>query len=165
MTVRHPLAIFVIHARLFFMDIPLTWFDTTSKDGRAIPWSAWGPQSSRCFPQVLDMPFLSSVDYGFGVGGSRIMRVVVDRMHMTDFNPSAVARGIGKVVREPTTFPTSMYSFTQDVTTYLPYMEVVNNDRNFTGFLEDIILDEEKVVIFIQDYEDDQVMDVEIIDM
>ncbi|OJA18340.1 hypothetical protein AZE42_06207 [Rhizopogon vesiculosus] len=148
MTVRHPLAIFVIHARLFFMDIPLTWFDTTSKDGRAIPWSTWGPQSSRCFPQALDIPFLSAVGYRFGVGGSRVMRVVEHRMHMTDFNPSAVARGIGK-----------------DVTTYLPYVEVVNSDRNFAGLLEDIILDEEKVLIFIQNYDDCEVMDVEIIDL
>jgi hypothetical protein len=68
---------------------------------------------------------------------------------MTDFNPSAVARGIGKVVREPTTFPTSIYSFLQDVTTFLPYVEVVNNDRDFSS-LWDIILDEERVLIFTQ---------------
>jgi len=69
-------------------------------------------------------------------------------MYMTDFNPSAVARGIGKVVREPTTFPTSIYSFLQDVTTFLPYIEVVNNDRDFDSSLRDIILDEERVLIF-----------------
>ncbi|KAJ8595044.1 hypothetical protein M405DRAFT_807914, partial [Rhizopogon salebrosus TDB-379] len=67
---------------------------------------------------------------------------------MTDFNPSAVARGIGKVVREPTTIPASMYRFTQDVTTFLPYVEMVDNDRHFDSFLDRIIVDEERVSIF-----------------
>lgn len=43
-----------------------------------------------------------------------------------DFNPSAVARGIGKVVREATTY----HRFHRDamsVTTYLPYVEVVSS--------------------------------------
>jgi hypothetical protein len=67
---------------------------------------------------------------------------------MTDFNPSAVARGIGKVVRELTTFPETTYHFTQDVTTYLPYVEVINNDRPFDISLEGIVLDEEKILVF-----------------
>jgi len=54
-------------------------------------------------------------------------------MHMTDLSPSAVMCGIGKVVRELTTVPTrkSTYSFTEDVTAYLPYVEMVNNERDF----------------------------------
>ena len=139
-----PMSIFVISARLFCMDIPPTWFDRNSYDGLAVPWSSWGPQNSRCFLQHSNLPF--------GVGGSRIIRTVVDdgpwvRMHMTDFNPSAVARGIGKVVREPTTFPVSMSSFTEDVTTYLPYVEVVN-DRRFPRLIDRVILDEERVLMF-----------------
>jgi hypothetical protein len=56
-------------------------------------------------------------------------------MRMVDFNPSAEACGIGKVIWEPTTIPTRgpTHSFMEDVTTYLPYVEVLNNDRNFDG--------------------------------
>jgi hypothetical protein len=67
---------------------------------------------------------------------------------MADFNPSAVERGIGTVVRNPTTFPKSTYHFTEDVTTYLPYVEEVNNDRPIDGRLRHIVMDEERVLIF-----------------
>jgi hypothetical protein len=152
MTCR-PRSIFVIHAQLFFMDIPATWFNTTSEDRCDVPWSIWGPQNSRCFPLDLETrPLHDGIGSIFGVGGSRVIRLVDTRMHMADFNPSAVARGIGNVVRVPTTIPTRRppyrYSFTEDVTTYLPYVEVVNNDRDFDGSLWDIVLDDEKVLIF-----------------
>jgi hypothetical protein len=68
------------------------------------------------------------------------------QMHMTDFNPSAVARGVGKVVREPTIIP-SGNGFTQDVTTYLPCMEVIN-DYWYPFVLHGILVDEEEVLIF-----------------
>jgi hypothetical protein len=142
--VHSPKSIFVISARLFFMDLPPTWFDAASTHGVAVPWSSWGPQNSRCFLQKSS-PL-------FGVGGSRVIRPVLHdsslRMHMTDFNPSAVARGIGKVIQDPTTLLASRYGFTQDVTTHLPYVEVVNNDRDFDFSLRRIILDEEKILIF-----------------
>jgi hypothetical protein len=70
------------------------------------------------------------------------------RMHMTDFNPSAVARGVGKVVREPTLIP-SGNGFTQDVMTYLPYMEVVN-DYRYPFVLHGILVDEERILILTQ---------------
>ncbi|OJA17970.1 hypothetical protein AZE42_13375 [Rhizopogon vesiculosus] len=145
------------------MDIPPSWFDATSEDELAVPWSSWGPHNSRCFPLDSDYTPRAVI----GVGGSRVIQLVGTRMHMADFNPSVVARGVGKVVREPTTIPTgSMYSFTEDVTTYLPYVEVVNNDREFGSTLWDIILDEEKVLIFTREIvANGPVMDVEIIDM
>ncbi|KAG1753562.1 uncharacterized protein EDB91DRAFT_1242542 [Suillus paluster] len=85
---------------------------------------------------------------------------------MSDFNPSAVARGIGKVVREPKTFPASVYGFTQDVATYLPYVEM-RSYRDFDDSLEDIILDEESVLLFTRatTEENGRMLDVEIIDM
>ncbi|OAX40600.1 hypothetical protein K503DRAFT_597169 [Rhizopogon vinicolor AM-OR11-026] len=159
--VHSPKSIFVISARLFFMDLPPTWFDAASTHGVAIPWLSWGPQNSRCFLQKSS-PL-------FGVGGSRVIRPVLHdsslRMHMTDFNPSAVARGIGKVVQDPTTLLASRYGFTQDVTTYLPYVEVVNNDRDFDFSLRRIILDEEKILIFTLPHTTERAMDVEIIGM
>jgi hypothetical protein len=142
----YPWSIFVVSARLFFIDIPLTWFGANLEDGFDVPWSSWGPHNSRCFLLESDRPGASSE---FGVGGSRVIRVVNTRMHMANFNPSAVARGIGNVVREPTTIlKRSMDSFTEDVTTYLPYVEVVNNDRNFDHSLCCLKLDEEKIVLF-----------------
>jgi len=140
----YPRSIFVISARPFFMDIPSKWFDATSVYGLTIPWSSWGPQNSRCFLQSVDSRFSP-----FGVGGSRVVWSVIGqswRMNMTDFNPSAVARGVGKVVREPTTIPASMYGFTQDVTTYLPYTEAVDNHaRPFC--LYGVLVDEERILI------------------
>ncbi|KAG1752472.1 uncharacterized protein EDB91DRAFT_1077859 [Suillus paluster] len=92
--------IFVISARIFY--IPLAWFDATSKDGLSVPWSSWGPQNSR--------HFCGEGMRSLGVGGSRVIRAVPVagrndssfRLPMSDFNPSAMARGIGKVIREPT---------------------------------------------------------------
>ncbi|OAX31178.1 hypothetical protein K503DRAFT_870733 [Rhizopogon vinicolor AM-OR11-026] len=161
--ISRPWSIFVIRAQLFFMDIPPSWFDAASEDKLVVPWSSWGPHNSRYLPLDRDR----SSQAVSGVGGSRIMRLVGTRMHMADFNPSAVARGVGKIVREPTTIPTrSMNSFTEDVTTHLPYVEVVNNDREFDGTLWDVILDEEKVLIItLANVANEQAMGVEIIEM
>jgi hypothetical protein len=142
------LTIIVISARIFFMDIPPTWFDATSRDGQSVPWLSWGPQNSRCLPQEI---------LGYGVGGSRVIWALLVsgsssydplfQLHMTDFNPSAVARGIGKVVREPTILKTHDPIYMQDVTTYLPYVEVVN-DRIFNVRVCSIILNEESMLLF-----------------
>jgi hypothetical protein len=68
---------------------------------------------------------------------------------MMDFNPSAVARGIGKVVQERRTSSRHKNNCEQylPVTTYLPYVEVVNDHTlNFV----DVRLDEERVVMFLK---------------
>ncbi|KAG1734740.1 uncharacterized protein EDB91DRAFT_1250857 [Suillus paluster] len=130
---------YVISARLFFMDIPATWFDATSDVERVVPWLLWGPQNSRCFDS-------SRLDFQFGVGRTRVVRSVplqdLDEfwVHMNDFNPSAVARGIGKVVREPTV----PAGFREHVVTYLHYVEVVNL-RICPRFVR-ITLDEERLL-------------------
>jgi hypothetical protein len=65
---------------------------------------------------------------------------------MLDFNPSAVVRGIGNVVREPTTLPASESGFMEDVTTYLPYVDVINNDC-YISRIKRIVIDEERMLI------------------
>ncbi|KAG1748404.1 uncharacterized protein EDB91DRAFT_878106 [Suillus paluster] len=143
-----PSSVFVISARIFFMDIHPTWFDATSKDGRSIPWSSWGPQNSRYFPEeMLGREGLRSL----GMGGSRVIWAVpvagndsFSQFHVADFNPSAVARGMGNVVREPT-ISTGLKPDIQ-VTTYLPFVEVVRKCV-IHGSLWDIVLDEEGMVV------------------
>ncbi|KAG2139861.1 uncharacterized protein EDB93DRAFT_1106056 [Suillus bovinus] len=145
-----PSSIYIVSARIFFMDVPSTWFDATSEDGRSVKWSSWGPQNSRLVP---DERFDMQRRCFFGVGGSRVIWAspVAGRsdssfqLCMTDFNPSAVARGIGKVIREPTT----LLGLQPDmqVTTYLPFVEV-SHDRAFDAPLWDIKLDEETMVMF-----------------
>jgi hypothetical protein len=141
---------FIISARIFFMDTPPAWFDATSEDGRTVPWSSWGPQNSRGF---LEEPItITPSPFRLAVGGSRVIHAGIYHssviLRMYDFNPSAVARGIGEVVRKPTTFPSSIHGFKQDVTTCLPYVKVVNYDRRFTESFDSVVLDEEKVLIF-----------------
>ena len=140
----------IISARIFFMDIPSTWFDATSVDGRSVPWLLWGPQYSRSFPRKT---------LAFGIGGSRVIWAVpipnsktdkLFRLHMTDFNPITVARGIGKVFRGPTLFKSSRGSPT--VTTCLPYVEVVNQ-RIFKASVCKIVLNEDKLVVYTKKYE------------
>ncbi|KAG0693283.1 hypothetical protein DFH29DRAFT_406880 [Suillus ampliporus] len=147
-----PLSAFVISARIFFLDIPPAWFDATSEDRLSVPWSSWGPQNSRYFDEEM---LGRNGAPSFGVGGSRVIRAVPTagpndssfRLHMTDFNPSAVARGIGKVVREPTTL--SGHRPDMEVTTYLPFVEVVH-DHVFDVSLWNIILDEERMLLLTQ---------------
>ncbi|KAG1753560.1 uncharacterized protein EDB91DRAFT_1285771 [Suillus paluster] len=118
-------SMFVTSARLFFTDIPRTWFDATSENGRTVPWLSWGPQNFRYFP------------------GDTPPHVIIHRsgcIWPTSIPPPW--HGLGKVVREPMTFHASIYGFTQDVT-YLPYVEVVR-----TRDLDDIILDEDRVLLF-----------------
>ncbi|KAG0700326.1 hypothetical protein DFH29DRAFT_637304 [Suillus ampliporus] len=145
-----PSSAFIISARIFFIEIPPTWFDAASKDGLSVPWSSWGPQNSRYFPEeMLGREGLRSL----GMGGSRVVWATPvtgddsSQLHMADFNPSAVARGIGNVVREPTT-STGLQPDVQ-VTTYLPFVEVVR-ECIISGSLWDIVLDEEKMAILTQ---------------
>ncbi|KAG2141010.1 hypothetical protein DEU56DRAFT_911504 [Suillus clintonianus] len=147
-----PWSVFIISARIFFMDIPPTWFDVTSEDSHSVPWSSWGPQNSRFFPGKG----FSSEGLGFfGIGGSRVIWAYpvaygIDSMfhlHMTDFNPSVVACNIDNVSSKPTTSPLRYWSDVQ-VTTYLPYVEAIRDHVcRARGSLLNIVLDEEKIAI------------------
>ncbi|KAJ8588680.1 hypothetical protein M405DRAFT_882033 [Rhizopogon salebrosus TDB-379] len=93
--------------------------------------------------------------WGGTVGGSRVVFAVPAsgsvnpsfQLRMLDFNPSAMARGIGKVVRG-STFEGYQMDW-REVVASLPYVEVVNN-RVFGASIRDIILDEERMLIFSQ---------------
>ncbi|KAG1741854.1 uncharacterized protein EDB91DRAFT_317384 [Suillus paluster] len=95
----------ILHsARLLFMNIPPSQFN---KDGLTVPWISWGPQNSRYFRGTRIS----------GVGGSPVVWVdhrkdpdTHSSVHMMDFKPSTMARGIGKDM---------------PVATYLHYVEVV----------------------------------------
>ncbi|KAG2122584.1 hypothetical protein DEU56DRAFT_984030 [Suillus clintonianus] len=145
-----PWSVFIISARMFFTDIPPTWFDVTSEDGHSVPWSSWGPQNSRFFPGT---GFSGEGSGLFGVGGSRVIWVypvaygngTLFHLHMTDFNPSAVARSIDNVSSKPTTSSLRYRSDVQ-VTTYLPFVEMIR-DHVCRGSLLNIVLDEEKMAI------------------
>ena len=77
------------------------------------------------------------------------MQTVSCFMHMLDFNPSAVMRGIGNVVREPTTIPASESGFMEDVTTYLPYVDVVKDNCYISLDVDTVvIIDEERMLVF-----------------
>ncbi|KAG0708195.1 hypothetical protein DFH29DRAFT_871108 [Suillus ampliporus] len=69
-------------------------------------------------------------------------------VHTMGFNPSTVARGIGNVVRESTTFPGRERHPEQDVpvTTHLPCIEVVS-DRILHCEASAVVLDEETISI------------------
>ncbi|KAG1737642.1 hypothetical protein EDB19DRAFT_1829429 [Suillus lakei] len=111
------------------------WIWTTIPADRVIRLQMYFPSSTR--PQKMNGLFHGrygtrplNVEYE-EPGGTRVVRMVpipgsryFDKfwVHMNDFNPSAVARGIRKVVREPTVSA----GFTQYVVTYFPYAEVVN---------------------------------------
>ena len=68
---------------------------------------------------------------------------------MVDFNPSAVARGIGNLkVALRSTFKGYPMEWLEVIAS-IPYVEVLN-DRVFDAFIRDIILDEERMLIFSQ---------------
>ncbi|KAG2032729.1 hypothetical protein BDR03DRAFT_741236 [Suillus americanus] len=143
--IGYPDWMFVISARLFFMDIPPEWFNHDAAPevcGLVVPWVSWGPPNSRCFR-------IPNTEV-FEVGGSRVISVVQrnheSEVHMVDFNPFAVARGIGKVVREHSFSKLRDRLGEYPVTTYLPYVEVVS-DRAVEPY--DVVLDEEMVVMFL----------------
>jgi len=91
------------------------------------------------------------VFWRFGLGESRVVQAVpvsgsvLDSHYslvLHDFNPSAVARDIGRVVRGPSTSEVCG----QNVTTYLPYVEVANH-RILSDDCHDIIMNEEKMLL------------------
>ncbi|OAX37848.1 hypothetical protein K503DRAFT_207476 [Rhizopogon vinicolor AM-OR11-026] len=137
----------IISARIFFIDVPQTWFSATSQNGRFVPWSSWGPQHSRSVEVPRQIKKIR-------VGGSCVVWAVLVpgssvkfQAYMADSSPSAVAGGVGKVVRGPTIFEARSARHWETGSTYLPYVEVVNNCV-FDDYVHDIILDEEMMLIF-----------------
>ncbi|KAG2131333.1 hypothetical protein DEU56DRAFT_914482 [Suillus clintonianus] len=144
------LCIFAAHppSRVIFISTKV-FFDL---DGIAaatpIPWEDWGPSNTRIFDQP---------DFcGINVCGNRVLKsfcVLGEfKLHVMDFSPLAVMnrRGLGRVVKEPSTIILSRYTFRPGdalTTTFLPYVEVVL-DRTFRGSSPDIWIDEDRIYLF-----------------
>ncbi|KAG1755546.1 hypothetical protein EDB19DRAFT_413455 [Suillus lakei] len=131
----YPHLVFIISTRIFF-----------DLEGMvaAIPWNLWGPPNARVFydqyPRVL------------GVGGNRVLFRAADngpgcRLHMMDFNPLAVKyrQGLGQVVKEPSTIKISEWG--KDITTSLPYVEVVLDRRFGSCTLDEIWVDKDRIYL------------------
>ncbi|KAG2031222.1 hypothetical protein BDR03DRAFT_1016308 [Suillus americanus] len=111
-----------------------------------VAWEIWGPTHCRSF-------VLERRHHLFAVGGMRFAwsAAISDtqgtsiQLHLADFNPSAVAHGIGRVIHDPVM--TSAFS-NDAVTTSLPYVEVVSSQCYPLGCISRIILDEERLLLF-----------------
>lgn len=149
--------VYIISTRIFF-----------DLDGLAvatpIPWNRWGPSNTRIFKHDLELKVHLS--------GNRVLQALpVDTsdlgsihyiLHMMDFSPLAVTnrRGLGRVVKEPSTIDISDLTDgsqeAQSLITSLPYVEVVS-DREFKADeLGDIWIDKDRVYFFLTDYESDR---------
>jgi hypothetical protein len=138
---------FVISTRIFFEP------DFVDSEGPAatIPWRSWGPSNTRVFPHEFSCRL--------GVSGSRAVHAFAAddtevndrgdsiateyRLHLMDFSPSAVKRhhqqGLGRIVNEPSTV--------ENITTSMPYVEVVS-DRTFSnGEFIETWLDRDKLYL------------------
>ncbi|KAG1851414.1 hypothetical protein F4604DRAFT_1686908 [Suillus subluteus] len=115
-------------------------------DSDPVAWEMWGPTNCRSF-------VLHKRHHLFAVGGMRFAwsspisnaQGTSIRLHVADFNPSVVARGAGRVIRDSVT----TRAFSKDaVTTSLPYVEVVSSHVYPLGRISRIMLDEERLLLF-----------------
>ncbi|KAG2036337.1 hypothetical protein BDR03DRAFT_983110 [Suillus americanus] len=115
-------------------------------DSDPVAWEIWGP--SNCCSFVLDKHH-----HLFAVVGMRFAwsapisntQGTSIQLHVANFNPSAVARGIGWVINDPVT--TSAFG-NDAVTTSLPYVEVVSSQVYPLSCISCIMLDEERLLLF-----------------
>ncbi|KAG2127983.1 hypothetical protein DEU56DRAFT_524701 [Suillus clintonianus] len=130
--------VFIISTKVFF---DLNGIAATTP----IPWENWGPSNTRVFNQS---EFCA-------ICGNRVLQRFCVReeykLHVMDFSPLAVTnrRGLGRVVKEPSTIYISGYTYTpgDSLTTFLPYVEVVL-DRTFQDDVPDIWIDEDRMYLF-----------------
>ncbi|KAG2151234.1 uncharacterized protein EDB93DRAFT_305364 [Suillus bovinus] len=142
--------IFIISTRIFFdLDGVVA---TVPK-----PWECWGPSNTRIFRH----PYSTQVH----VSGSRVLQVFAlgtpgtrpmeYEVHLMDFSPTAAKnrRGLGRVVREPSAIEISsfMESATEEenleITTSLPYVEVVSDRKLGALELQGIWLDKNRIYL------------------
>ncbi|KAG1746019.1 uncharacterized protein EDB91DRAFT_138725 [Suillus paluster] len=151
---RSPSLVFIISTRIFFGP---DFFEETPT---AISWKHWGPLNARVFRCLCGV--------GVGIVGNRVLlpyptddrtdiwHVMKYRLHVMDFSPLAVERRqcLGRVVKEPSTIeitqPWSGESLAENLTTSLPYVEVVlDQDKKF-GFraFERIWIDKDRIYFY-----------------
>ncbi|EGN99574.1 hypothetical protein SERLA73DRAFT_72385 [Serpula lacrymans var. lacrymans S7.3] len=148
--------IFFIDMRIFFSSSGVYSTQPNAFGASIRPWASWGPQNSRCF--------LS--DWRFGVFGSKTVSVyrvgyspASFRLRLREFNPyllqqnNSGARSRGWVVTTPSTISAGN-AFTEDVTTYLPYREVIGEVEHRVNLdeLSEILVDDLRVVIIRVSY-------------
>ncbi|KAG2156197.1 hypothetical protein DEU56DRAFT_906368 [Suillus clintonianus] len=154
----YPHLIFIISTRIFF-DL-----DVFEGMVAAIPWKYWGPLNARVFydqhPWIL------------GVSGNRVLFRAADsvtgcRLHMMDFNPLAVKcrQGLGRVVKESSTIKISEWG--EDVTSSLPYVEIVLDRRFGSCTLDDIWVDKDRIYLLkmTQEVNGTDQLELEVIDI
>jgi hypothetical protein len=138
---------FIISTRIFF-----------DLDGMGvaapIPWEHWGPSNARIFRH----PYHGRVS----ISGNRVLQAlpVGDSeyiLHLMDFSPLAVtnSRGLGQVVKEPSTIEISTCGRERSLTTSMPY-HVTFSERKFVSIeseLERIWIDKDRIYMLIADLE------------
>ncbi|KAG1775216.1 hypothetical protein EV702DRAFT_452445 [Suillus placidus] len=154
--------VFVISTRIFF-----------NLDGFAaatpIPWNLWGPSNTR----VFQYPFLCKVH----ISGHRVLQAFTtpDRhaeyeVHMMDFSPLAVSnrQGLGRVVKEPSTIEETIYTTKTEnveITSSLPYVEVVSDSKFYVPHLQRIWLDKDRVYLLSVKWDSPQSSRLDVIDI
>ncbi|KAG2125478.1 hypothetical protein DEU56DRAFT_759215 [Suillus clintonianus] len=130
-----------------------------------IPWKCWGPSNTRIFWYPLS-PYHD--EFKIHLSGNRVLLLfpvrtplsdnTISKLRIMDFSPLAVTnrRGLGRVVREPSTLDlTDLEPLCDEsegcLTTFLPYIEVVL-DRKFRD-LEDIWIDEDRIYLLSDELE------------
>ncbi|KAG2057717.1 hypothetical protein BDR06DRAFT_951340 [Suillus hirtellus] len=142
--------VFIISTRIFF--------DLNETVAAApIPWHHWGPSNTRIFRH----PF----HFKIHINGNRVLQAlpVGTRnsqliLHLMDFSHLAVtsSRGLGRVVKEPSTTYISAGEFGESLTTSLPYVQVLFSDRKFDctdSELDDMWIDKERIYMLHADVE------------
>ncbi|KAG1819907.1 hypothetical protein EV424DRAFT_1644688 [Suillus variegatus] len=114
-----------------------------------IPWQHWGPSNTR----ILWHPF----HFKIHINGNRVLHTLPLGarnsqfvLHLLDFSPLAVTnrRGLGRVVKEPSTTYIGADGFGESLTTSLPYVQVVFSDRKFDcadSLLRDMWIDKDGI--------------------
>ncbi|KAG1905123.1 uncharacterized protein F5891DRAFT_725679 [Suillus fuscotomentosus] len=134
--------VFIISTRIFF-DLNGVAAATPT------PWQHWGPSNTR----IIWHPF----HFKIHINGNRVLhtlplgaRNLQFILNLLDFSPLAVTnrRGLGRVVKEPSTTYIGADGFGESLTTSLPYVEVVFSHRTFDcagSLLRDMWIDKDGI--------------------
>jgi hypothetical protein len=145
---RHVDYVFIISTRIFF------GLDAMAA-ATPIPWEHWGPSNARIFTHSLDTG-------GVHISGNRVLQALPIGtgenkfiLHLMDFIPLALmnSRGLGQVVKESSTIKihTNNPNKIENLTTSMPYVQVVFSDRNFkSNELKNIWIDTDRIYMLIE---------------
>ncbi|KAG2341822.1 hypothetical protein BDR05DRAFT_964870 [Suillus weaverae] len=161
-TSSYPTTVYIISTRIFFN------IDEIAA-ATPIPWNLWGPLNTRVFRR----PFQCKVY----ISGNRVLQAFTTpdthaeyEIHMMDFSPLAVSnrRGLGQVVKEPSTIKGTVYTpkiENVEITSSLPYVEVVLDTKFNVRDLQRIWLDKDRVYLLNANWDLPQSSRLEVIDI